>query len=152
MEEEIEHKVAQAQIDQISYIYDSLRQGAAKKGGFSMEDILKLKNAKDRLMSLFTENEEGTFSSSKSEDFEALEMLITGVQLLQNTGVFVFDGSIELLKTLNGLKTALDECADPSLKLTQMKKKLADTRQSSNQKPSNRGGKGRGQNNGSTKI
>lgn len=133
------------QINQVTYILKSIRAGAADRGGFTMGDVTSILKSNDRLICLFTSDDNGKFSCSKSEDYDALEVLLKSIQILHATGVFDFESGAKLLEIFESLKKSLDDCKDPSLKIAAMRKDLADTKQShthTQQRP--RGGKGRG--------
>lgn len=136
-------KIPPKQLNQVEFIYKSLQNAAADRGGFSMNDTKLIRDAKDRLTSLFTQNEE-EISFAKSEDFDAFNVLLQAIEFQQKTGVWSFDSSIDLLNVFTDLSKTLDECKDPSLKLASLKKNFVNERLSNTQKEPNRG-KGRGQ-------
>lgn len=104
----------------VHMIHSSLRSAGNQKGGFTFSDIRQLTKARDSLVTFFSADSQKT----TSVEITALDTLIKCCEFQQSTGVFTFEGSLNLLNAFEELSKALEDAKTPGQKMNDMRNKL----------------------------
>lgn len=140
-------------IEALEAVKFNVREGHKQKGALTMQDCRMLLTAEKSLTAFLQKlaaSESNAASKEKGEQaagqedeklyandeiYTAYRVILRSLEVLQTTGIFTIEGSVELLNWMEEIAGALDKVKDPAIRLRELKEK---TKHASKEKKSSK--------------